>query len=172
MSEPGVASVFLEESCYLLDQSLVKIHHCLRQMSDEQIWWRPQESLNSVGNLILHMGGNLRQWSVVGIGGLPDDRDRPSEFLASRRLPRQELVAGLDGAVAQAQQLFRPLSADQLLQQRRIQEFDVTVLRAICHTVSHFVGHSHQIIYLTRLALGDRYEFHWSPAAERSNLPI
>lgn len=160
------------EACQLLDQSLVKIDHCLGQLNDEQVWFRPQPSLNSIGNLLLHLAGNLRQWSVVGLGGLPDDRQRPAEFTADAREPVGEVMARLRETVADAQQLFRRFDEPTWLEPRAIQGFQTTVLGAVAHTTSHFVGHTHQVILLTRLQLGDRYVLHWRPDGERGDVPI
>ena len=63
-----------------LTKALERIKHCLGQLTDEQIWQREAESMNSIGNLILHLCGNLRQWIVAGIGGEQDLRRRPNEF--------------------------------------------------------------------------------------------
>ncbi len=173
MTSPSTAAeLFVAESNKLLDQSLVKIRNCLDQLTDEQVWWRPREPLNSIGNLMLHLAGNLRQWSVVGIGGMPDDRDRESEFTQHELIGKDELWKRLADRVEQAKKLFATLGDHQLTETRVIQEFQVTVLGAISHTTSHFVGHTHQIIYITRMILGDRYQFHWSPRAERSDVPI
>ncbi len=167
-----MSALFIDESCKLLDQSMLKIQNCLEQLSDDQIWWRPQEPLNSIGNLILHLDGNLRQWTIAGIGRADDNRDRPSEFSQRDAIEKKHLSAQLSQTVGEAKELFSSLSADQLLESRTIQEFDVTVLAAITHTTSHFVGHTHQIIYIARLILGSDYRFQWTPANERTNVPI
>lgn len=171
-SHSTTAELFNAESNKLLEQSLVKIRNCLDQLTDDQIWWRPEEPLNSIGNLMMHLAGNLRQWTVVGVGGLPDDRDRDSEFAQRDLISKGELFERLSGTVDQAKQMIAALGDQQLTESRTIQEFEVTVLGAVCHTTSHFVGHTHQIIYITRLILGDRYQFQWSPATERRDVPI
>ncbi len=170
--QPSVSQTFIEESIKLLDQSMIKISHCLDQLTDQQIWWRPQQPLNSIGNLMLHLAGNLRQWTVGGIGGRDDDRDRESEFSHREQIEKRELLKRLSDTVDQTKSLLTDLREPQLTETRRIQEFEVTVLGAITHTTSHFVGHTHQIVFITRLILGDRYRFHWSPAKHRGDVPI
>src|SRR5215831_7094947 len=79
-----------------LTSALDRIKHCLGQLSDEQVWWRAQPSLNSIGNLILHLCGNVRQWLVAGLGGAAEVRDRPAEFAERGPIPRAELLRRLD----------------------------------------------------------------------------
>jgi hypothetical protein len=74
-----------------LESALERIEHCLEQLNDEQVWVRSQPSLNSIGNLILHLCGNLRQWIVAGVGGSPDVRNRPAEFAERGPVPKEDL---------------------------------------------------------------------------------
>jgi hypothetical protein len=80
MTADELAAAVGTEAANELTSALGKIKHCLGQLSDEQVWWRPRPSLNSIGNLILHLCGNVRQWIVGGLGGAADSRDRPAEF--------------------------------------------------------------------------------------------
>ncbi len=75
-SADEVTLEFIQESVHLLEQSVHKIKHCLNQLDSDQIWWRPEPGLNSIGNLILHLCGNLNQWAVCGITGSKDERQR------------------------------------------------------------------------------------------------
>src|ERR1700733_14967356 len=112
-----------------------RIKHCLGQLTDEQVWRRPSDSMNSIGNLILHLCGNLRQWIVAGIGGEQDVRQRPKEFLECGPISKLELVRRLDEVVAQAQDAMNKTLAQDLLRQRWIQGFDVNGLEAIFDSV-------------------------------------
>lgn len=157
----------------LLDQSLVKIRHCLDQLNEDQIWWRPEPSMNSIGNLLLHLAGNLKQWGVVPFTKAKDRRDRELEFDASHKASADELLEALQIIVDQAKDQWEHLTAAQLLRQVEIQGFDVSYQYAIIHTSSHFVGHTHQIIQLTRLQLRSTYRMQWTPNEPRSDgLPI
>ena len=163
---------YILESIHLLEQSVHKIEHCLNQLDRNQIWWRPEPELNSIGNLILHLRGNLNQWAVNGIPDLTDERQRELEFSSEVRLTVDELTGMITQTVAQASAAIQSLSPETLLETREIQGFTVTVLGAISHTVPHFVGHTHQIIYLTRLQLGKAYQFDWSPGSQQNQVPI
>lgn len=172
MNEDHVARLFLEESAEILDQASIKIRHCLGQLTAAQIGWRPHPNGNSIGNLILHICGNLRQWTLAGVGGQSDTRDRKNEFDCREVFAADSLVRLMDLTVSEAQALIDSLSSSQLVERRSIQGFDVTVLQAIHHTTTHFVGHTHQIIYITRMILGDKYQMRWSPEEDRGKLPI
>ena len=151
------------EAANELASALGKIKHCLGQLTDEQVWWRSQPSLNSIGNLILHLCANVRQWIVAGVGGAADSRDRPAEFAERGPIPKEELLRKLEAVVDEARVVLAQQTARQLLEGRRIQGFDVTGLAAIFDSVPHFRGHTQEIVSLTRLQLGDAYRFAWAP---------
>lgn len=171
-SADELAREFVQESIHLLQQSLHKIQHCLNQLNFDQLWWRPEPELNSIGNLILHLCGNLNQWAVCGITNTKDERQREQEFSPDADLSLDAIRAILDQTVEQAYETIESLSAATLLERRTIQGFSVTVMGAISHTVPHFVGHTHQIIYLTRLQKGTDYQFDWSPDSSQEGVPI
>jgi hypothetical protein len=154
-----------------LTSALARVKHCLGQLTDEQVWWRARPCLNSIGNLMLHLCGNVRQWIVAGLGGAADVRDRPAEFTERGPIPREELLRRLEAVVADASKVLVGLSARQLLQTRSIQGFDVTGLAAIFDSVPHFRGHTQEIISMTRLQLGDAYRFAWNPPTAEQGAP-
>jgi hypothetical protein len=154
-----------------LDSALARIEHCLEQLTDEQVWWRFQPGLNSIGNLILHLCGNLEQWIIAGLCGAKDVRDRPAEFAERGPIPKKELVRRLDAVVGRAREILGKLTARQLLEARRIQGFDVTGLAAIFDSVPHFRGHTQEIVHMTRLQLGDAYRFAWTPTTPEQGAP-
>jgi hypothetical protein len=148
-----------------------RIKHCLGQLDDAQVWWRPHGSLNSVGNLVLHLCGNLRQWVVSGVGGAPDVRDRPAEFSEQGPIPRAELIRRLDAVAGEADAALASLEESRLLEPRRIQGFDESVMSAIWESLTHLSGHTQEVVYITRLQLGDRYEFAWVPSTPEQGDP-
>ncbi|MDE0261708.1 MAG: DUF1572 family protein, partial [Bryobacterales bacterium] len=127
---------------------------CLGRLSAEQIWHRDHAIENSIGNLVLHLSGNVRQWILAGVGGQPDDRDRDWEFATREPLPAEALSEALSGTVAEAEALLADLPPDSLMQMRSIQVYDVTVLHAITHVLTHFAGHVGQIIWATKHVTG------------------
>jgi hypothetical protein len=163
MTADELATAVGSEAAAEMTNALARIKHCLGQLSDEQVWRRSQPSLNSIGNLILHLCGNLRQWIVSGIGGATDIRNRHDEFAERGPIPKADLVRRLEIVVDEAKQALGRVTALQLLHVRRIQGFDVTGLAAIFDSVPHFRGHTQEIVHMTRSQLGDAYKFAWTP---------
>jgi uncharacterized damage-inducible protein DinB len=155
------AQAFLGEArSYLLEDFLPKIERCMERLTDEQVWWRAGEGSNSVGNLLLHLEGNVRQWIVSGVGGSEDLRVRDREFSERRGVPREELLAKLRATLAEASDVLARLDTSTLLEKRRIQALDVTVLAAVFHVVEHFSMHTGQIILLTKLLVDEDLAFY------------
>lgn len=167
----AVGQVYLDEARRQLAKASAKIKHCLSQLTEEQVWWRPTEPQNSIANLILHLCGNVRQWIVSGLGGETDIRNRPQEFAERGPIPKEDLLRRLEDVLQQADAVVRTVSAQQLLESRRIQGFETTGLSAIFDTVAHFKGHTQEIICLTRMQLGDRYQFDWIPSTPEQGSP-
>ncbi len=160
----SVGAAYLAECQATLKGAMRKIEHCLAQLADADLWWRQDPSHNSLQNIILHLCGNLRQWIVHGVGGEPDVRNRPDEFADRTNRPKTGLLKMLQETVAHCDRVLAACPPERLLERRRIQGFETTMLAALFDTVSHFVGHQHQIVYITRLRLGSTYRFQWTPA--------
>jgi hypothetical protein len=163
MTNDQLTATILQCAQDVLDQCMVKIDHCLGQLSDGQVWWRPHEDMNSIGNLLLHLTGNVRQWVVAGLGDVEDVRNRPAEFSERGPISRTELLERLKQTVADAKSVLARRTAAEMLAPRRIQGSDVSGWQAMFDCVPHFKGHTQEIICLTRLQLGDAYKFHWQP---------
>ena len=155
---------------HLSEDYLPKIERCLERLTDEQVWWRASERSNSVGNLLLHLEGNLRQWVGGGVGGAPDARARDREFAERSLLPRGELLAALRAAVEEADAALARLDPASLVETRRVQGLDVTLLSAVFHAVEHFSMHTGQIILLTKMLADDDLAFYgFSAGVPRAN---
>ena len=147
-----VAHAFIAQSRrFLSDDYLPKIERCLDALSEEDVWWRANESSNSIGNLLLHLAGSTRAWIVGVAGGSPSPRDRQREFDERERIPRAELIAGLRQTMADADEALARLDAGTLLERRQARDEEVTVLLAIYHAVEHFSMHTGQIIMLAKM---------------------
>jgi hypothetical protein len=171
MSTASIGQAYVAEARRRLAASLQRLEHCLGQLTDAQLWWRPREAMNSIGNLVLHLCGNLRQWLVAGIGGAADVRDRPQEFAERGPIPRDELLGRLAQVVGEVDAALAGVSDGQLLEPRRIQGFDETVLSAVFDSLAHLAGHTQEVVCLTRLQLGDAYTFAWTPATPEQGAP-
>src|ERR1051326_8270970 len=130
MSERTATSLFLEFSrIKLLEQYWPRMKQCVESLSDEQGWWRPNPDSNSVGNLMLHLNGNVTQWMIASFNRLEDKRDRPTEFAAREGATRAELIAMLGATVERAGQTMARLTEADLTAMYEIQGFSVSGLQ-------------------------------------------
>ena len=147
-----VSQAFVQKARELIKQEyLPKIERCVEKLTDEQVWWRANPESNSIGNLLLHISGNARQWIVCGLGGATDKRQRQTEFDERNVIPRDELIARLRTTVTDVDDVLASFDPARLLDEYPIQGTEATALEAIFHVTEHFSMHTGQIILLTRM---------------------
>ncbi len=159
-----VAHAFMANSQHQLDHARNNINHCLDQLGTGDLWWTPRDGCNPIGVIIQHLLGNLRQWAISGIGGEPDVRDRPAEFRVEGRVEKGELQTQFNRLLDRVAAVYSNVGDSEFLDGKRIQGFDTTVLDAIYDTMCHLKLHTGQVLYLTRMRLGEAYRESWSPA--------
>jgi uncharacterized damage-inducible protein DinB len=155
-----VEQTFLRCSAERLRQSMSRIEACLAKLSEEQIWMRAGENSNAAGNLCLHLAGNVRQWILHGVGGVPDVRTRDAEFDARGGTTPAELSARLRSTVDEACAVIEALPEARVLDRQTTQNYECSVLEAIYHVVEHFSLHTGQIILLTKAYSGEDLGFY------------
>ncbi|HEV8397746.1 MAG TPA: DUF1572 family protein [Vicinamibacterales bacterium] len=155
-----IEAEFLASAADKLAENLDRIESCLSELPPDALWARDSENENAIGNLLLHLEGNVRQWILSGLGAAPDARDRPSEFSARTGADAAMLSAKLRGTVDEALALIRSVPHRRLAERVSIQGYDKTVLAAIFHVVEHFSGHTYQIILLTKRFTGKDLGFY------------
>ena len=165
--------IFLTFSADKLSQLSDRIVTCLDKLSDEQIWTRHSDNENSIGNLVLHLCGNIRQWIGTGVAGLPDIRARDREFAARGGASREELKRRLRAAAGEAAEQIRNFPPGRLEEITNIQKYDVTRFEAIYHVIEHFSQHTGQIIFATKLLTSADLGFysHLNKAAHSETVP-
>ena len=156
----NVEQIFLTDAADKLAENLDRIESCVPRLSEQLVWARDSDNENAVGNLLLHLDGNLRQWIGSAIGGAPDTRHRQSEFSARSGPAASVLVSNLRAAVQDAVRVIRSVPHDRLTEAVTIQGNDTTVLGAIFHVVEHFSGHTYQIILMTKRATHEDLGFY------------
>ena len=152
---------FLSVSRCQLHQRSCHIEGCLAKLSDEQIWLREHEVENAVGNLVLHLCGNVTEWICGGVGGQTVTRDRDAEFGRRDPVPRDHLVEALRETVKRADEVLAKVSPADCRAHCTVQGYGVTVLYAIYHVVEHFSEHTGQIISHTKRMTGQDLGFNW-----------
>ena len=144
----------------LLEEYFPRIQRCFDELSNDDIWWRAHETDNSIGNLILHLNGNIRQWIISGLGGANDVRERPKEFSERRPMPKAQLLKEFEGTLHEADRVLEQFDLSKLLEVRHIQKWEVTCLDVVSHVVEHVAQHMGQIIYITKLRKGTDLKFY------------
>ena len=147
---------FVEESArYLRDVYLPRMRRAVETLPEGDLWWRPHEGVTSVGNLLLHLEGNVRQWIVCGLGGAPDARDRGAEFVAREGASRADLLQALERTVGEACSVIeRQTDLDRAFD---CQGIETRVLGAVYHVVEHFGWHTGQVVWIAKMRAGARH---------------
>jgi uncharacterized damage-inducible protein DinB len=144
------SALIAEVKRHLLEESWPRLRKVVPMLSDEEIWHRVNEETNSVGNLLLHLNGNIRQWIVSGLGGIRDERTRAREFSERGPIPGADLLSRLDETLNAAAAVLDALDPKTLLASRRIQGDDTDGLHALLHVMEHFSYHVGQVTHMVK----------------------
>ena len=151
-SQPTAAHLFLAFSREkLVNQYWPRLRKCVEPLNDEQIWWRPNAASNSIGNLILHLNGNVRQWLVDSFNQVEDQRDRRAEFAAAGQVSGAALLERLGQTIAEGATVLDRLAEADLVTPYEIQGYHVHGLDAVYQVVEHFGLHYGQIAFITKM---------------------
>ncbi len=134
----------------LMEENVPRIKKCLSELTTEEIWYRPNENSNSVGNLVLHLCGNVRQWLLSGLGGYTDNRRRQQEFDEKGPFPTSILLRHLDELMEEVDKVLNRVTSEQLLLPVEIQGFMETGVSVLVHVIEHFSYHTGQITYYVK----------------------
>jgi uncharacterized damage-inducible protein DinB len=154
-----LAEMFRRNALSCLNKYLPRIVQCLQMLSEEEIWWRPNEVSNAAGNIVLHLCGNIRQWALSGLGGAMDVRERDKEFSERGPIPRQALIELLQSTVEDAKRVIETTQVSKLLSEFDIQGYHVSGATAVTTVFEHFAYHAGQVIYLTKLKRAEDLHF-------------
>ncbi len=134
----------------IIDESISRCIQCVDKLTDVEIWYRPNGNVVSVGNLILHLCGNARQWILAGIFDQSDDRERQLEFDTQGPLDRSYLLQKLTDLGHDLDKAMDTLTHDQLAQVKTVQGYEESVVGILIHVIEHFSYHTGQIVYFTK----------------------
>lgn len=145
---------------YFLEWNHERIVRCVEQLSEDQLWQRPNNNSLSVGNQILHLEGNIRQWALHGLGGMEDVRQRDAEFAANGGISGTELLARLTDIIEDAKLVVSDLNEKNLLRERDIQAYRHDGTFILMHVIEHLSYHTGQIIFFTTAVLNVDLNFY------------
>jgi len=172
-NDDDLATLFLVFSRKkLFGQYWPRLKECVAALSDEQVWWRPNDASNSIGNLLLHLNGNVRQWLVASFNKEEDRRNRPAEFATKEGSTSAEVLIQLGTTLEAAAAVLDRLTVQELLAPYEIQGYHVRGLDAVYQVVEHFGLHYGQIVYIAKSLLGRDMGFYKElKAAGRAESP-
>lgn len=147
-------ALIAESKRRLFDESIPRIRKCLDQLTNDEVWYRPNAETVSIGNLVLHLCGNARQWICSGLGGDPDQRQRSKEFEQPGPIPRTELLELLEQTESDVRRVLDSVDPTTLLDKRPVQIYQESGLSILVHVVEHFSYHTGQITYAVKSRKG------------------
>jgi len=165
----NIAQELIEESIFRIEKNTHKIIKCLDGLTEEQIWIRPNESSNSIGNLLLHLCGNIRQYTISALGDKPDIRERDKEFSAKGGYNKTELQNKLTTTIEQAVNTIRSIEESRLLKIHSVQGFRMSGIGIIVHVTEHYSYHTGQIIFWTKQLTGIGLGFYANTDLNKKN---
>lgn len=142
---------FVRNAKLRMDESMRMIRKSLEQLSEEEIWKKRNRSSNSVGNLMLHLCGNISQYIISSLGGNPDLRERDKEFSVSGNMNKTDLLSSLEEVIDQSSEIIASADEQEYLRVREVQGFSLSGLGVVLHVVEHLSYHTGQIAYWTKL---------------------
>ena len=151
---------FVKNCCFRIDENLRMIELAVSKISEPQVWQKPNESLNSVGNLILHLCGNMTQYGIATLRGTEDNRKREQEFQTSGRYDKSQLLRLLDQTVAEVKATIQATSTQRFLETKKVQSFELSGIGNCIHLVEHFSYHTGQIAFWVKYLIDDQLGFY------------
>jgi len=144
-------SEFLENSIYRLDESTRMIKISLDSISESDIWKKPNESSNSIGNQIAHICGNMTQYIIASLGEQEDYRNRDEEFSMTGGFTKIQLIHKLEDTVKKARLVLNECNKKQLIKKRIVQGYNLSGIGIVMHAIEHYSYHTGQIAFWTKL---------------------
>ncbi|MCP4975498.1 MAG: DUF1572 domain-containing protein [Maribacter sp.] len=146
-AEDKVIMEFVENALYRLDQSTRMIGVAFIQLEEQDIWKRPNEASNSMGNLILHLCGNITQYVISSLGETEDIRERDIEFDTRSGLNKADLLKKLEDTVNKAKDIIENATPKEWLKKREVQGFCFSGIGVVLHAVEHYSYHTGQVAF-------------------------
>lgn len=142
---------FINAAIQYIDENTARLKTCLDELDEADIWRRPNEHSNSVGNLLLHLSGNIRQWVISSLGNSEDSRQRETEFAADGGYTKAALKEKLFSTIEEAKVIIKNVTLPEILKKRKVQGYFYSGISIILHVTEHYAYHTGQIIFWTKL---------------------
>lgn len=173
MKPTNTSTLLIEETRYrLLDESIPRLHKCLDKLTKQEIWYRPNKSTVSIGNLVLHLCGNVKQWLISGIGGASDDRQRQQEFDEEGPIATVQLREMLDQLTTEIEATLEGLSKQDLISEHQVQGYKVSGVSILVHVVEHFSYHVGQVTIMVKSRKDVDMGYYEGQDLDKRNFPL
>jgi uncharacterized damage-inducible protein DinB len=151
MNRTNQEDEIIAQAIFRLNENTSRVEKCLIELSEEEIWLKPNKSTNSVANLMLHLCGNITQYIISSLGSAEDTRNRDVEFTIEGGYNKDELLNQLTTTIEQSIKVLKNLGDEELLEVRSVQGYDLSGTGIIIHVVEHYSYHTGQIALWTKL---------------------
>lgn len=151
MENKLISQIIDEVRRRMVEEGMMKLESCVDKLTLDQIWYRPNEHALSIGNTLLHLNGNVRQYILAGLAGGVDTRQRSKEFSERSRISKADLLNPLKETMQEVNQYLDQLDLENLTRVRPVQCFDETGVGILIHVVEHFSYHVGQVVYITKM---------------------
>ena len=158
--EKDLIAEFIHHSVNRMQENTKRIWGCFQELNENDIWTYPNESSNSIGNLILHLCGNIRQYIISSLGQRKDNRERDKEFSEKGGYIKSELLDQLNKTIHEAVEIIKSADGDSLVKVRSVQGYSYSGLGIIYHVVEHYSYHTGQVIFFTKLLKNKDLKFY------------
>jgi len=142
---------FIQQSVYRITENTNRVIKCLQEIEETEIWQRPNENSNSIGNVILHLCGNIRQYIISSLSETEDVRVRDIEFSTKEGFRKEELIAKLKNIVDEAINIIEKADDKSLIKIYSVQGFNLSGIGIIIHVTEHYSYHTGQIVFWIKL---------------------
>jgi len=142
---------FVENAIFRMEESLRMISKSTALLSTEDVWKKPNKASNSIGNIIIHLKGNITQYMLAGLGGQEDLRQRDLEFSVTHGYNTKELNQQLRALLDEVKTALHGLKDEELIKTYSVQGFKLSGLGIVLHVVEHLSYHTGQIAFWTKI---------------------
>ncbi|KPM33350.1 Hypothetical protein I595_253 [Croceitalea dokdonensis DOKDO 023] len=155
---------------YRMDESLRMLRISLSTLTEDEVWQKPNASLNSVGNLVLHLCGNMRQYGIASLTEMEDNRNRDIEFSTTGGYDKTGLLKQLETTVTEVKQVISATTVERFLQKQKVQGFEFSGIGNCIHLVEHLSYHTGQIAFWAKLLKNKQLGFYAGVDLNKKNV--
>lgn len=158
--ETDWADEFKKQAIYRISESVRMLEISLQKVDREFCWQQVNKNTNSIGTLLVHLEGNIRQYILSGLGGQADIRNRESEFGNSNRPEVSVVWEKLSATISEARETINSCSREQFLTYKEVQGFSLSGLGIVLHVVEHLSYHTGQVAHMVKARSGQDLGFY------------